>query len=535
MFVNPDWVKALVETHRANTGTKGILAQEREKSNLGVIDLSRILYTKDGLDRRANILEILVSENIFDKSLNHSLDRRGKLALAIARGKRLRRLCVEHKWSEDDNQLALDLIGEPDPYGLHASLFLAALREQGTPKQHDRFLKKAEAYEYIGCYAQTELGHGSNVRGLETTATWIADKRYFILHSPSLTASKWWIGSLGKMATHAIVIAQLIIDSKSYGPHSFIVQVRNLETHEALPDIHIGDVGPKFGLNTMDNGFLLFNRLKIPHDNMLARHASVNPENNIYSRSPGSSSASLYATLTYVRCVIVQRAASALAKGVTVAVRYCAVRRQFQDLDASEPAGQETQVLNYTTVQYRLLPLLAATFALHFSGKKMLEIYEQHKKIKSGEILNEVQTSSNAEAMADLHATSCGLKALASTITADGLETARRACGGHGYSNFAAIGNMYTDYVPATIWEGDNYMIGQQVARYLLKSAHLVLKGELPQNATAKMLLYYDQNRQTTITFDVFQDDEQLVKAFGWRAAYLTFECLKALDEDKRT
>lgn len=34
------------------------------------------------------------------------------------------------------------------------------------------FLEKAERYEYVGCYAQTELGHGSNVRGLETTAAW---------------------------------------------------------------------------------------------------------------------------------------------------------------------------------------------------------------------------------------------------------------------------------------------------------------------------------------------------------------------------
>ena len=46
------------------------------------------------------------------------------------------------------------------------------LRDQGTPEQHKLFLQKAEKYEYVGCYAQTELGHGSNVRGLETTATW---------------------------------------------------------------------------------------------------------------------------------------------------------------------------------------------------------------------------------------------------------------------------------------------------------------------------------------------------------------------------
>lgn len=59
-------------------------------------------------------------------------------------------------------------------------------------------------YDIIGCYAQTELGHGSNVRGLETTATWVPESREFEIHSPYLTASKWWNGSMGRTATHAV-------------------------------------------------------------------------------------------------------------------------------------------------------------------------------------------------------------------------------------------------------------------------------------------------------------------------------------------
>lgn len=129
------------------------------------------------------------------------------------------------------------------------------LRDQGTPEQHELFLTKAENYEIIGCYAQTELGHGSNVRGLETTATWNSDDKTFTLHSPHLTASKWWIGSLGRTANYAVVMAQLMIDGKSYGPHPFVVHIRDLKTHEPLENVHVGDIGPKFGYNTMDNGF----------------------------------------------------------------------------------------------------------------------------------------------------------------------------------------------------------------------------------------------------------------------------------------
>jgi len=120
------------------------------------------------------------------------------------------------------------------------------LRDQTTPEQQKLFLEPAENYRYIGCYAQTELGHGSNVRGLETTATWDPADKTFVLHSPSLTAAKWWIGSLGRTANHAVVMAQLIINGKSYGPHPFIVQIRDMETHEPLEGVYVGDIGPKF-------------------------------------------------------------------------------------------------------------------------------------------------------------------------------------------------------------------------------------------------------------------------------------------------
>lgn len=236
----PSWVKQL-----SPSGPQGseLITRERAKSKLDVDRLADFLFTREVLDRKARILSILRAEPVFDKSQNYFSGRTERFEKALARAKRMRQLTVQHQWTQDDQEIANGLIGEPGPYGLHASMFLITLRDQGTPEQHELFLRKAENYEYIGCYAQTELGHGSNVRGLETTATWNPEDQTFTLHSPHLTAAKWWIGSLGRTANHAIVMAQLILSGKSLGPHPFVVQVRDLKTHEPMPDIAVGDIG----------------------------------------------------------------------------------------------------------------------------------------------------------------------------------------------------------------------------------------------------------------------------------------------------
>ena len=67
-------------------------------------------------------------------------------------------------------------------------------------------------HKILGCYAQTELGHGSNVAALETTATLDKKTDEFIIHSPTITSTKYWPGDLGRYTTHAIVFARLIVE-----------------------------------------------------------------------------------------------------------------------------------------------------------------------------------------------------------------------------------------------------------------------------------------------------------------------------------
>lgn len=50
-------------------------------------------------------------------------------------------------------------------------MFTKSITFLGSKEQNERWIPLADDLHIIGCYVQTELGHGSNVAGLETTAT----------------------------------------------------------------------------------------------------------------------------------------------------------------------------------------------------------------------------------------------------------------------------------------------------------------------------------------------------------------------------
>lgn len=68
----------------------------------------------------------------------------------------------------------------------------------------------------------TELAHGSNVAGLLTTATFDEKTDEFVIHTPSVEATKWWIGGAAQTATHCACFAQMYVKGKNYGTKTFM-------------------------------------------------------------------------------------------------------------------------------------------------------------------------------------------------------------------------------------------------------------------------------------------------------------------------
>jgi acyl-CoA oxidase len=170
-------------------------------------------------------------------------------------------------------------------------MVMQMLLSNADDEQMDLWFSKAMNREFIGTYAQTEIGHGTNLKKLETTATYDPKTEEFVLNTPTLTATKFWPGNLGKSTNFIMVMTQLWTQGKCYGAFPFMVQIRDFETHEPLPDkfrfffnnplilgITVGDIGPKYGTGSNDNGFLRLNNIRIPRRHMLMKHAKVLPD-----------------------------------------------------------------------------------------------------------------------------------------------------------------------------------------------------------------------------------------------------------------
>jgi len=144
-------------------------------------------------------------------------------------------------------------------------------------------------------------------------------------------------------ANHAIVFAQLIIGDKNHGVQSFLVQTRDLDTHETLPGVQGGDIGPKFGYHSKENGWLRFNKVRIPRTNLLMRYVAVDRQGNFKKKGDLRN---LYSVLLATRVLIVCETSHYLAKALTIGIRYSVVRRQFTSVDDDK---KERKLLDYQT------------------------------------------------------------------------------------------------------------------------------------------------------------------------------------------
>ncbi|KAF2071439.1 hypothetical protein CYY_007247 [Polysphondylium violaceum] len=445
--------------------------QDTSSQSSGVLEITKTFDT-DSLNRylfpynrdmRKKLLEVWRSEPLLTQP-TFGLSLKEERELSVIQFKRLLSLAKENIsiWDimNDPKKVAaftqcyrLKNIATSTLFGVHYSLFGSSILFLGSDEQRNYYLPKVENLDLMGCFALTELGHGSNVQAIETIAEYDHSKEEFVLNSPTITSQKYFIGGAAKNANFSVVFAQLKVGEKMEGVHAFIVKIRD-DSGRPTTGVKIGDCGHKMALNGVDNGRLMFNNVRIPRESLLSRYGGVNKA-GIYS-SPINPAIKRFAhnigALVFGRYIVSLGSVSFSSVALGVSLRYAFSRKQFFGDDSN---AQEKQLITYATHQKRLIPHLANTYAVHFGNEYFIHLLAEKDKKNDKEI----------------HIVASALKSYASWATRDCLQDARECCGGQGFLSENLIGIFKSETEIYTTFEGDNVLLYQQVAKFILSEA----------------------------------------------------------------
>ncbi|XP_061474753.1 peroxisomal acyl-coenzyme A oxidase 2 [Rhineura floridana] len=429
---------------------------ERKTSSFSVERLTNILDgSAENTRIRRAVNAVLQNDPEFNLENQYFLTQNERYEDSVRRSIHLSKKMNEMGWTTNgpERTCCYRALSANLAFNVHI-VFIKSILGLGTEEQIAKWIPLAEKYYIIGTYAQTELGHGTYLRGLETTATFDVATQEFVLNTPSISAMKWWPGDLGRTATHAVVFAQLYLKGKSYGMHPFVVHIRSLRDHSLAPGVTAGDIGPKMSFENIDNGFLLLENVRVPRENMLAKFSQVLPDGQYVKK--GSEKIN-YLTMIVVRVSMVQNeVVLTLMKACTIAIRYSVVRRQSE----LKPGDPEAKILDYQTQQHKLLPQLAAAYAFYFVSKYLWDIFDRgYTEIKEGKF----------GLLPELHALASGIKVIATEYCSAGVEVCQKACGGHGYSLLSGLPSLCSRLMASCIYEGENTVLLLQTARFLIK------------------------------------------------------------------
>ena len=144
------------------------LSIERKRATFVTDELTNLIYGgADKVAHQRRLRKMIEDDPCFDKSKLPFMSHTELYESALERAKHFALLMRKHGLSDADQQTCYGAVDAVLPFDVHRSMFIPALTAQTTPEQREKWLPLARNFQVIGAYAQTELGHGSNVRGIE--------------------------------------------------------------------------------------------------------------------------------------------------------------------------------------------------------------------------------------------------------------------------------------------------------------------------------------------------------------------------------
>lgn len=352
-------------------------------------------------------------------------------------------ITIEDYTNNDDLWILTEILHYINPslaikIGVNIILFGGALNFLGTEK-HKSVLQEIITGKKVGCFAMTEIGHGSNLKGLKTTAKKVKNK--LLINSPDDESVKCWIGG-STIADYSVVFCQLYDEKDVYqGLHAVLVPMN-------LPGIECTDMGAKLGLNGVDNGFIRFTNIEVPIENLLDKYGGFD-ENGHYSSTIKNKDirfGKMLSALSVGRISIAIGSYAIAYKSFIIALKYNLERKQFTMKNEKD----EKRIIEYTTQICKFSNIYSCLYHMRLGLLDLIQTYKQDGITKK------------------LHAVSSLLKVFNTWKAVEITNSCRQMCGGHGYLWSNQLGMLMSDVNVYQTFEGDNTVLIQQGVKWIL-------------------------------------------------------------------
>jgi alkylation response protein AidB-like acyl-CoA dehydrogenase len=321
-------------------------------------------------------------------------------------------------------------------YGAQANLCITPIVLFGTEGQKETYLPKLVSGEWVGAYALSEAGSGSDALAAKTRATRSPDGTW------RLNGEKMWITN-GGFADVIIVFAK--VDGEHFT--AFIVE-------KTFPGVSAGKEEHKMGLHGSSTTPILLQDAQVPADNVLGEI--------------GKGHKVALNTLNFGRFKLGGMSVGGCRTAIAESARYAAQRKQF---------GQP--IASFGAIRHKLGEMTARTYAIESL------VYRTAGLIEAA--LREQHESGATVARAfEEYAVESSIAKVAGTETLDYvLDENVQIHGGNGFVKDYSAERYYRDARVNRIFEGTNEINRLLIPGMLIRRA---LKGDLPLIAAARQL-----------------------------------------------